>query len=261
MMTWTTHRKEVKNHAKRSLAGNFLKGVFAALIAFTASVFALSFMPIQIPDAINTTSPEELLRSMIPSGDIKTTIQLVAISLLLYLLLTSPLSIGTHRFYLMAVRGEKPKFRIIFSSFTSLKEVFSSCVMAVVSTIWQTIYAALLFAIPFALIILSPKLGPLAQIAGLGLYIVAFFLLSVLCTPFMLAPFALAENPERGGFKSILIAMKRLRGAKLEFLVFNLSFILWRVLFGLNAPGAFFIEPYISSSMAGFYLTADACKK
>ncbi len=264
MKTWSARRHEIKLHARQSLAGNFLKGVFASLISFTLSLFALSFAPIKVPetsDLMQTTSLRELFLSMLPDGDLKTILMLLAISVVLYLLLTAPLRIGKHRFYLLAVRGKKVKFSTILTSFTNLKEVFSSCMLVILSGLWMLFYAVVLFIVPVALFVFSPTLGPLARIAGYILYFSALFLLLVLCTPFILAPFALAENPERGAFKSVLLAMKRLRGKKCEFLVFNLSFILWRLLFGLNAPGMFFIEPYISASMARFYDTLSTNRK
>lgn len=261
MITWTNHRRQVKMHAKRSLLGSFLKGVFGALLSFTASLFALSFMPLNMPDTINTTNLKELLMSVIPQGDTKTILGLAVISTLLYLLLIAPFKIGKHRFYLKAITGEKPKFKIFFSSFTSLSEVFSSCVLVVITAFWQVLLAVLLFAIPVGLLYFSPILGPLAKISSLVLYIAAAILFVILLTPCKMAPFLLAEKPERGAFKSLILAYKRMRGIKREFLVFDLSFILWRLLFGLNAPGTFFIDPYITASMAGFFISMDACKK
>lgn len=232
------------------------------MFSFFASLLAFYFLPINIPANIDPNmAPEELLAAMLPQGDIKTALALVGVSLLLNLLLTAPLSLGTHRFYLGVARGENPKFISIFAPFTNLKEVFSSCALVVISTIWKTLLYFLLLVVPTFLIVLSPSFGPLAITAGFVLYLIAFVALLIQCTPFTIAPFVLADKPERGAFKSILLAMKRLKGAKCEFLVFNFSFALWYLFFGLNAPGVFFIQPYISTSMAGFYLTADACKK
>ena len=262
MITWTNHRRQVKLHAKRSLVGNFLKGVLAALITFGFSVFALSFVPLKVPDTINATNPQDLFMSMIPEGDIKITLQLMVIAFLLYILLTAPLSIGKNRFYLQAVRGgKKPSFKTFFSAFTSLSEIFSSCVLVVISALWIAIMALVLLLPAAALMFLAPNLGPLAQNAGLVLYFAAILALLILSTPCIMAPFFLADKPELGAFRSLILAYKQMRGVKRELLVFDLSFALWRLLFGMSAPGAFFIEPYITASMAGFYISMDACKK
>lgn len=262
MKTWSIHRREVKLYAKRHFSGSFLKGIFAAILSFAASLFALSFVPLQIPVSFeNIPSPRELVLSFFPDGNLENTIYLLGISLLLYILLTAPLSIGKHRYYLMAMRSQKPKFKVVLTPFLNLGQVFSSCALVVLTAVFEILLAAILFVIPIGLLIFSPTLGPLAQIAGLVLYIVAFFMLLILFTPFAIAPFVLADKPELGAFKSILLAFKMLRGAKREFLVFDLSFVLWRLLFGVNAPGVFLIEPYITASQARFYDTIDACKE
>lgn len=262
MKTWSLHRREVKLYAKRQLSGYFLKGVFAAMLSFAASLFAISFMPLQLPTSFESiTSPGEFIRTLLPDGNLENTLYLLGVSTLLYLLLTAPLNIGKHRYYLMAMRNEKPKFTVFLAPFCNLREVFSACSLVVLSTLFELLLAAALLAIPVGLLIFSPTLGPLAQIAGLVLYIAAFLVILLLFTPFTIAPFVLADKPELGAFRSILIAFKKLKGAKLEFLVFDFSFILWRLLFGMNVPGAFFIEPYITASMANFYDTVNACKK
>lgn len=253
MKQWTALRRFAKSSALLCLRGNYLKGVIASLFSFLVGFFALSFMPLRIPDTVNYTDPKALLMSMLPEGDISVTVKLLGISLILYLLLSAPLSIGIHRYYNEAALGKKPKLISILSPFLSIGEIFSSCALVIISTLWKFIVAAVLFAIPAALLIFSPTLGPLAQIAGFILYIIAIVLLLIFLTPCTMAPFFLATKPELGALKSLILAYGKMRGRKREFLVFDLSFILWRVLFGMNVPGMFFVDPYIYASFAKFY--------
>ena len=256
--TWKQHRVEVKAHARMSLHGNFFKAVFAGVVFTFFASLALSFLPLQVPDITAVyANPEELFAAILPSEFTPQIIELFIITFVLYLLLTAPLNIGIHRFYLLANRGEKPKFRIIFSSFLSLREIFSSCALTIVVFIWQLLWALLLLAAPLALFVFSPILGPLAEIASYILYFAAMVLLLIAYAPFPLAPFIFAEDPARGAFKSVLLAMKLTRGRRRELCVFHLSFALWRFLFSFNIPGAFFIAPYINMSTARFYDTLN----
>ena len=262
MTTWKNHRIQIKTHAKISLIGNFLKGIIAAGLTLVASAFALYFLPIPVVSqdelaAVKTI--DDLIRLFMPAN-LKVFVALAAIAFLLYMLLTAPLNIGKHKFYLLVVRGAKPKFSTVFSPFTDIAQIFRACSLAVISFVWQMVLSILLFAPSCALRIFSPLLGPLAEIGGYVLFVAAMFFFLLLCMPLMMAPFVLADNPECGAFKSILIAKKRLKGARIEFLVFNFSFTLWYLPLIANLPISLLIEPYITTSMAGFYETADACK-
>ncbi len=259
MKTWSQHRYEVKTHAKKALVGNYMKCVIALVISFSLTLIALRFLPFTIPETVTPDTAEELLRQFLPGSITREVVLLIAISLVLLLLLTSPLKIGIWRFLLLCSRGEKPKFRVIFSSFLSLKEVFSACILDVVSIILQLLLAILLFIVPCALTAFSPALGPFAQMGGDMLSIVAAVLFAILSTPYKLAPIVLAENCEYSPFKALIIAHRKAKGSKREFFVFRLSFILWYI-FIFSIPGSFFVQPYIDMSTARFYDTIDECK-
>lgn len=260
MKTWSQHRYEVKAHAKRSLVGNFLKCAFALTISFSLSLIALSFLPFRLPTApTSDMTPEQLMAQILPNGFTNEIMLLLGIVLILQLLLTSPLRIGIWRFLLLCSRGEKPKFRVIFSSFLSLKEVFTALFLDITIVILQAFWALLLFAVPFALTALSPILGPLAQMSGDLLLIVAAILFAIVCVPYKLAPIVLAEFREYSIFKALRIARKKAKGVKREFFVFDLSFILWR-LFTFSFPSVCFVQPYIDMSTVRFYDTIDECK-
>ncbi len=260
MKTWSQHRYEVKTHAKRSLVGNFLKCVFALAISFSLSFIALCFIPFQLPSAPTPDiTPEQLMAQILPNGFTREVVLLLVIVLLLQLLLTSPLKIGIWRFLLLCSRGEKPKFRTIFSSFLSLKEVFSACFLDITIAILQAFWAVLLFMLPITLTALSPMLGPLAQMSGDILSIAAAILFAIVCVPYKLAPIAFAEYRECSVFKALRIARKKAKGVKREFFVFELSFLLW-YLFAFSVPTVFFVRPYIDMSTVRFYDTIDECK-
>ncbi|MBR5479008.1 MAG: hypothetical protein IKU84_02425, partial [Clostridia bacterium] len=229
MKKWTDLRRVAKSTALRCLHGNYLKGVIASLIVFIAGFFALSFMPLNVPDTVNYTDPKALLMSILPEGDISVTIKLLGISILLFLLLSAPLSIGVHRYYIEVAMSKKAKFSTIFTPFLNMGEIFSSCALVILSTLWKFLVAVVFFALPFALLIFSPTLGPLAQIAGFLLYIAAAIFALVFLSPCTMAPFFLAHKPELGALRSLILAYKKMRGRKREFLIFDLSFILWRV--------------------------------
>lgn len=260
MKTWSQHRYEVKNHAKKSLVGRFLKCAIAFVISFVFGTLALSRLPFQVPNAISqNTTPEALLAQILPNGFTHDVIVLIVVSMFLYLLLIAPLSIGIWRYLLLASRGETPKLRSIFLPFFNLKEVFSACILTVLVSVFQIFWAVILFIIPIALSAFSPMLGPLAKLGGDLLLIIASILYAIVCTPYILAPIALAEMNEPSPLRAISVAHKKARGAKREFLVFRLSFILW-YLFAFSFPGAFFVRPYIDMATARFYDTIDECK-
>lgn len=262
MISWTAHRREVKYRAKLSLAGNMVKGIWMAFISFLLGSLALSFFPITVPETLPADmTAYTLLRSFFPSELTPQFWALVAITVLLYLLLTAPFSVGMHRFFLRASRGEKPKFRVVFSPFTSFREIFGSCFLTIIVELWTILWSAVLFAVPLALIYFSNDLGPLALILGLPLYLCAIPCVLVAVAPFSLAPFLYAEDSSRGAFRSVRMAVKRARGARIELTVFQLSFLLWKFFASAVYPfGSILLTPYLQTATAGFLDTIDACK-
>ncbi len=260
MKTWSQHRYEVKNHAKKSLVGRYLKCVTAFLVLFCLGTIALCFLPFQIPGAISkNTTLKALFAQILPNGFTREVILLIAISMLLYLLLTAPISIGIWRYFLLISRGEKLKLRTIFTPFLSLREVFNACILTVSVAVLQIFWAVILFIVPSALTAYAPMLGPLAKLSGDILSIVAVIVFFIVCVPYAIAPIVLAEHSEYSPFKALSIARKKSRGVKREFLIFRLSFILW-YLFAFSFPGVLFVRPYIDMATVRFYDTIDECK-
>lgn len=263
MISWTTHRREVKYKAKMSLVGNMVKGIWMAFFSFLLGSLALSFFPISVPETLPAdASTWTLLRSFFPSELTPQFWGLIAVTALLYLLLTAPFSIGMHRFFLRASRGEKPKFRVVLSPFTSFREILGSCFLIIIINLLTILWGMLLFAVPLALIYFSKSLGPLALILGVPLYLCAIPCVLVAIAPFSLAPFLYAENSSRGALRSVWMALKRTRGARIELAVFQLSFLLWKFFATAVYPfGSILLTPYLQIATAGFLDTIDTCKQ
>lgn len=263
MISWTTHRRKVKATAKMSLVGSMVKGIWIVFFSFLLGSLSLSFFPVIVPDALpKNATPYEMLRCFFPSELTPQFWTLVGITILLYLLLTAPFSVGMHRFFLRVSRGEKPKFRVAFSSFMSFRQILGSCLLQIIIQLLTILWGVVCFAVPFALLYSSRFLGPLALIFGVPLYLCAIPCILVAIAPFSLAPFLYAEDPSRGAFRSVRLAISRARGARIELTVFQLSFLPWKILaFGVYPFGSILLTPYIQTATAGFLDTIDTCKQ
>lgn len=264
MTSWTEHRQKVKFEAKLSLSGNLLKGIWMTMIYLTISALAVGFIPINVPTMstdISKMSALELLRMFAPEKITIDYIALILLSLALFLLVASPLKIGMHRFFLQSTRGEKPKFRVAFLYYTSLKQVFGSVLLTLSIAILTLLWGVLLFGVPLLLLWFSPTLGPLATIIGMPLYVLAIPTILIMIAPYALAPFLFAEDTRRGAFGSIQMAIRRVRGVRFELALFQFTFLPWRIMVLLTYPfGSFFFTPYELSAYARFLDTIETRK-
>ncbi|MEG2378294.1 MAG: DUF975 family protein [Clostridia bacterium] len=255
-MTWTKRRRDAKRTAKISLAGSWLRGIWIAMIYFLASLLTLGFVPINIPNPLpdlNKIETAQLLRMFLPDTITTEYLLLIAVSIVLFLIVLSPLAVGISRFFLRVARGEKPKFSVAFESFLSLKQVAGSVVLAILTFVLRILWCGLLLAVPIGLVVFAPTLGPLATVFALPLYIIAMFGIFVAIAPYSLASFMYAQAPERGAFRSILAAVKCCKGHRIEFMIYQMSFLPWRVLAFITAPiGSSLFMPYEQTATALF---------
>ena len=257
MISWSTHRREVKQKAKLALLnGNMSKGI---LLFFVLTLFAnIAFYFLPITFAIDATTK-------LPTVALPDTLDfnfwlLIAICVIIYLLLTAPLSIGINRFFLNAYRGEKTKIRTAFSPFLSLGEILGSCAILGIIELLTVLIMALPLALPIALILFNAHFGPLVIIIGFPITLLALFAMLIITAPFFLAYFVYAEKPEQGALKAFISAIKLSRGVKLEIVVFKLIILPLNFLSLIVPFSAIIINPYLNAVYAGFYDTIDMCK-
>lgn len=262
MIPWSTHRREVKQKAKLALLnGNMSKGI---LLFFVLTLFAnIAFYFLPITFAIDATTIDAT--TMLPRVVLPDTLDfnfwlLIAICVIIYLLLTAPLSIGINRFFLNAYRGEKTKIRTAFSPFLSLGEILGSCAILGIIELLTVLIMALPLALPIALILFNAHFGPLVIIIGFPITLLALFAMLIITAPFFLAYFIYAEKPEQGALRAFISAIKLSRGVKLEIVVFKLSLLPLNFLSLIVPPSAIIINPYLNAVYAGFYDTIDMCK-
>lgn len=262
MISWTEHRRAVKLKAKQALFGAMGKGIVITLLSILLGSAALAFFPVSVPDTLpQNASNYEILRAFLPRELNAQFWELVGVSMLLYLLLTAPFTVGMQRFFLRVWRGEKPKLRTVFRPFISLRMVLGSCWLSILVTVCKIGITVALLAGPMALLAFWDTLGPLALVFGAPLYFLAALCAAVLVLPLSFAYFLYAEDPTRGALHCVCKAYTRSRGARIELAVFQLSFIPWRILAILVYPfGKIVLNPYLQVATAGFFDTVDTCK-
>ncbi len=253
---------EIKSFARRQLKGNLLSAIgvlLLTLICFTLWTTVLTVVMavgiwgpvtgrLQIIDL--GTNPETRLFFFALVG--------IAIAALIFigLYLGAGIMLGTQKFYLDMMKGNRvDAFRVFkgFSDTTHFKHYFGVLVI--------------LYAIEFILMI---PLGIVGARSGINSsdYSITNHITSIVIFVVMLflnmSTYASADNRELKTFDAIKVSLRLMRDRKLKFVLLELSFILWFLLITISCGlASFFVIPYFNASLAVFYLSAysDEYKK
>jgi len=144
------------------------------------------------------------------------------------LIVAGPLAIGAVYFYMKLESGEEPNISIVFDGFQDFKR---GLIFFIVSTIFVALWA-LLLVIP----------GIIAAIR----YSMGYYLM--------------IENPDMEPMEALRESSELMKGNKMDFFMFALSFIGWVLLSALTLGiGFLLLVPYYQMSKLNFYrkITGD----
>ena len=202
---------------------------------YLATSFILGFSPMSYPTqeqllaASETGDMLELLKLFLPAEITKKTIASLGVVLLLNLVVTCPMNIGTCRFFLRVAAGQKGEMTDFFSAFCNLKLVFSSILLDIIIAAATLAVNAALLIIPAALAVLAyfvyyPPLFNLAYLLWLAAAIFAL----LWCSRYTFARFILAEG-KHGAFKSFGLCLGLCKGRAKELMALRASYFLWDI--------------------------------
>ena len=211
--------RELKANARESLKGNWGVAIIAALIAgtFSASGSATSSGTEEIDfSALGQLSTQEILTTLAVFGGI------ILLGLLVSVLISSLISIGYAQFNLDLIDGVKPRIVTIFSKG---KQVWTA-ICANILVFIRVFIGTILFIIP----------GIIATYK------------------YAMVNYIIAENPGISAREALQMSKEMMKGNKLRFFFFTLSFFGWALVVILTLGiAAIWVIPYMQASLAAFY--------
>ena len=271
MAKYKMTRVKIKNKAKSALLMQMRLSITAALSVVALQLFLTLisnyWYPV-MPIDVSANLPVSMLIGAIGSFSA----QQVGIIILLEtaaILLAAPFYIGLAGLFLSMARSpvkypQPPKFSEIFSWYTKMERSMKAFTLWLTLKILSTaLYAAAVAGPAYMMYRIEKQASDAKYIldtsyAGTyALYMLAAGLLllvaGVIAQAWMPATYILAQNPEMGALRAIGRAIRLMRGHKLEYLIFRISFITWYIgvffTFGLLL---FYLIPYQNLSEAMF---------
>lgn len=254
-------RSKVKTNARRVLGQYYIKALIIVLI-LVCVLFLFSLLVMIADTTVSFFGYPEILGHW----NYLFSPVIVVATLLLQILLFSPLLIGTARWFYRLVGNEPGEVIDLFDFFAGAKHYFGSVWMEFNLFIRGFFYTFLFTAVPTVLTglgvtlfegALSPDpvpdsvavvIGGMLCISGIVLLVVTGIFSWIFLKRYALARFIYAE-----GGCSVRQAVKQsvyfMKGHKAEFFLFDLSFLGWFISCILIVP-AFFVLPYYLSAQA-----------
>ncbi len=263
-MKRTFVRKRIKAQAMVKLHGNWLKAFGIIIIQILLSVLILSLLPIRMPSTEEMLSVQDdamqMIRLFLPDVITRRTIASAIVTLVLYVIVLSPLSVGLCRFFLKVARGEKAKFADAFSPFTSLKTVFASVWLEFLIAFISAFWSALFVFIPTLLVVLCAHTGLYFIVNILLPIIPASVIFSLLWNSrYVFAKYIFAEGKSGGAFASLRECISLMHGRTVECIFLRASYFLWDVAATYILPLSYVYTALSGTVYAGylFYLRGD----
>ena len=254
-------RSKVKSNTRRVLGQNFMKALIVVLILVCVLFLFSLFMLIA-----NTVASAFGYLEILGNWNYLLSPAIVSLTLLLQLILFSPLLIGTAKWFYRLVGSESVDIIDLFDFFAGLKNYFGSVWMEINLFLRSFFYTFLFTVLPIALIgsgidlfhgFWSPDPIPssVATVAG-GMLTIAGSILLALTGIFswiFLKRYSLSRYIYAEGGCTVRRAVKQsvyfMRGRKAELFLFDLSYLGWFLSCILIIP-AFFVVPYYMSAKA-----------
>jgi hypothetical protein len=218
------NRPLLKAVAKSRMANTGLKIYFYTLFVMVISAIPDVIIQLKLPVAPLAYAGDSLQEMMeyFERAAQDMSLPLVAgVVLMVYNIFVSIINIGYCRVCLMTAREEQIAFRDIF-------EAFGFWVKAILLTLVQGIIILL----------------------GTLCFIIPGIILSF---SYSQTTFVLIDNPDMGIFKILRTSREMMEGHKIEFFVFDLSYILWNMLTAVIGVASVFVLPYMNVGRALYY--------
>ena len=218
------NRPLLKTVAKSRMANTGLKIYFYTLFVMVVSAIPDVIIQLRMPALpINYAggSLQEMMEYFERAAQDMSLPLIAGVVLMVYNIFVSIINIGYCRVCLMTAREEQIAFRDIF-------EAFGFWVKAILLTLVQGIIimlGTLCFVIPGIILSFS----------------------------YSQTTFVLIDDPDMGIFEILRTSREMMEGHKIEFFVFDLSYILWNMLTAVIGVASVFVMPYMNVGRALYY--------
>ena len=209
-------RQEIKAIGKEQFKLNYWNCVLAALLV-TAVMGVVTWM----------TNGEEIVQMVNGQpGQATITVRSNAGGLLA-LLLGGPIAVGLNYFFVKNVQGEREELSVT----TPFTEAFKNYPRKLGGSLWMGLFVFL-----WALLLVIPGI-----IKGIS---------------YSMTQYLLADCPNVKARDALKLSMRMMNGHKWEYFVMGLSFLGWILLSALTLGilSVFYVDPYLRSSFAEYYL-------
>lgn len=246
----------LKQNAKHALGGQWGRAI---------AIMVISWIPYMLFNALEYGIRGAIGEPEYVGGNVNITvlssITTLLILLLMFIVLT-PVQQGVLRWYYRRTSGSDEPVSDLFYYFEAAGSYFKSLWLHFQIGVRMFLWTILLAALPLTGTVIVGMTfgvgrggrlhGTIALIMGL-LTIVWIILLSLVLSiinmRYFLAPYLLAEHPDKKASRLICQSVKLTKGHKGSLFLFSLSFVGWLLLCIFIIP-AFFVIPYINISMA-----------
>lgn len=246
-------RTVLKNRAKEVLKTSYLQILAVVLInIFITQLISSSSVSII---ALYTVSVSD-------TSSLMTTIITFAVSLVIGLFVSSPLTVGITKFILEVSRGMSPDYSLIGFAFKNGNYLNTVKAMSVRMLIGQLLSELMIIIMRFYLFVAKQQRLPEIpeNIPDLYFYIgiASFFIFALylikLSFDYYLIEYIVADNPNIKCFEALKLSKQYMKGNRIATIVLGLSMIGWHLLgLMLCVFGSVFIIPYVHAVLAQLY--------
>ncbi|RGB69786.1 DUF975 family protein [Provencibacterium massiliense] len=257
-------RSKIKSNAKKAVSQNFVKTLTVTIILFCI-VLLYIVLVMMANTVIELLSSTLALPGILRGWGYVSSPAVVGASLLLQLILFSPLMVGAARWFYRLMGQEGSDVFDLFEFFSSFRQYFGSFWLELNLTLRSFLYTFLFTLVPVVIVGLGSFLvtgefgkamgGPAATLVGSMLLIagVVLLIVSAIFSWIFLKRYFLARYLYSGGECTARQAIKQsvyfMRGRKTELFFFDLTFLGWFLACVLIVP-FFYVAPYYMSSCA-----------
>jgi len=256
-MNKTVARRVIKAAAMQNMRGNWLSAFAITLIQTLLAMLILGFFPLRIPleqELINAAgNPLMVLSLFLPQVITAKTITLMVVTVILYLLVMCPFSVGVGRFFLKIARGEKARFSDVFSVFTNIRTVFASVLLNILITLLGVFWSV--FALLMPMLALAAgffiKSAFLIFVGTLFLFVAMVFC-GLWVSRYNFAIYIFADRGQ-GAFAALRDCIRLLSGRNGEILLLRASYFGWDIA-STYIPALSFVYRALSGTVYAKYI-------
>lgn len=226
-------RAELKDLAKKQIKGNvlilFVIGLIAGADHFLGGFCSSFVQSSTLMPNFNAVTVGSKSAALSPAVFMPLIWYLI-ISIIISLVIMSPLRISHNYAYLEAAKDQKPGFSMLGYGY---KNCWGNSILLNLLTLVFTFLWSLLFFIPGIIKTYS----------------------------YSMSPYIMAENPNIGALEAITKSKEMMKGHKFELFILDLSFIFWYLLIPITFGFAsIYIAPYVNATRTNFYLKLKEAK-